>query len=47
MTQKGRIQALAFSPNGKILASSACDPFQQGEARLWSVAKILDKQPDP
>jgi WD40 repeat protein len=45
--QKGRIQALAFAPNGKILASSACDPFQEGEVRLWSVAKLLARQPEP
>lgn len=41
--QKGRIQALAFSPNGKTLASSACDPFEKGEVRLWEVAKLLEE----
>jgi WD40 repeat protein len=43
--QKGRIQALAFTPDGKTLASSACDVGKEGEVRLWDMAKLLEAKP--
>lgn len=34
-----RIQALAFSPDGKYLAASGGDPGRFGEVQIWEVAK--------
>src|SRR5262249_55053811 len=34
----GWVQALAFSPDGALLASGAGEPRRPGECKLWAVA---------
>jgi WD40 repeat protein/mono/diheme cytochrome c family protein len=34
-----RVQSVAFSPNGKLLAVTAGDPCRFGEIQIWDVAK--------
>ncbi|MBX7167726.1 MAG: hypothetical protein K1X74_15450 [Pirellulales bacterium] len=43
-----RVAALAFSPDGKLLATGGGEPSRSGELKIWSVADgaLVHEQPD-